>query len=172
MDNLFTVIWLCCDKIKLFCEILKLPWTLAKEVTRLSNIVKKTKNFLFISMIKSTIRCITKLQHNYSLVNPLTWGQSPPEWALRLISSTVFFLEFWSDRDTNTGLMYFIKAGSKMQRKQWNKYIVQKQLLQKICYYKIIVNIVDWRVFKISGMGILGVTKTNILSTEKKKSRL
>lgn len=47
---------------------------------------------------------------------PFTWGHSPPECALRLISSTVFFLESWSDRDTNTGLMYLINAAGKQER--------------------------------------------------------
>lgn len=40
-----------------------------------------------------------------------TWGHSPPDWALLLISSTVFLLESWSERDTNTGRMYLIRAG-------------------------------------------------------------
>lgn len=35
----------------------------------------------------------------------VTWGHSPPDRALRLISSTVFFLESWAERKTNTGLM-------------------------------------------------------------------
>lgn len=39
-----------------------------------------------------------------------TWGHTPPDWALRLISSTVFRRESWSDLDTNTGRMYLIRA--------------------------------------------------------------
>lgn len=39
-----------------------------------------------------------------------TWGHLPSEHALRLISSTVFLRESWSERDTNTGRMNLIRA--------------------------------------------------------------
>lgn len=60
-----------------------------------------------------------KINHVHKTPRPFTWGHSPPEWALRLISSTVFFLESWSDRDTNTGLMYLIKAERKQRNTAW-----------------------------------------------------
>lgn len=70
------------------------------------------------------LQCLVKTDHGIHAFNwcnmvtlaqlhQLTWGHSPPERALRLISSTVFFLESWSDRETNTGLMYLIKAWSR-----------------------------------------------------------
>lgn len=62
---------------------------------------------------KGKINGVHKTRHCF------TWGHSPPEWALRLISSTVFFLESWSDRDTNTGLIYLIKAERKQRNTAW-----------------------------------------------------
>lgn len=40
----------------------------------------------------------------------ITCGHFPLDCARLLISSTVFLRESWSDRDTNTGRMYFIRA--------------------------------------------------------------
>lgn len=58
-----------------------------------------------------------KQMHRFHIENSqvgfecVTWGHSPPERALLLISSTVRFLDSWSERNTKTGLMYLIKAG-------------------------------------------------------------
>lgn len=60
-----------------------------------------------------------KINRVHKTPQRFTWGHSPPEWALRLISSTVFFLESWSERDTNTGLMYLIKAERKQRNTAW-----------------------------------------------------
>lgn len=50
-----------------------------------------------------------------------TCGHLPPDWARLFISSTVFLRESWSDRDTNTGRMYLIRAEEKGKQKQANQ---------------------------------------------------
>lgn len=64
----------------------------------------------------NSVQMLSVFNVSIQSVRPFTWGHSPPECALRLISSTVFFLESWSDRDTNTGLIYLINATSKQKR--------------------------------------------------------
>ena len=49
----------------------------------------------------------------------ITCGHFPFDCARLLICSTVFLRESWSDRDTNTGRMYFISAGKEGEAFAW-----------------------------------------------------
>lgn len=52
-----------------------------------------------------------------------TCGHLPSDWARLFISSTVFLRESWSDRDTNTGRIYLIRAEEEGKQKQGPAFI-------------------------------------------------
>lgn len=58
----------------------------------------------------------------------VTCGHFPFDWARLLISSTVFLREAWSDRDTNTGRMYFIRAGREGAALVWSALLLPREV--------------------------------------------
>lgn len=55
---------------------------------------------------------------SYRVAAYSTCGHLPLDWARLFISSTVFLRESWSDRDTNTGRIYLIRAEVEGKQKQ------------------------------------------------------
>lgn len=55
---------------------------------------------------------------SYRVAEYSTCGHLPLDWARLFISSTVFLRESWSDRDTNTGRIYLIRAEAEGKQKQ------------------------------------------------------